>query len=52
MMLDFVIIEYFQSVRKTKYSKLKESLEAGPRTHVGPTNGFQSTVEVSAFITL
>jgi len=32
MMLNIAMNEYFQSVRKTKHSKLKESPEATPRT--------------------
>jgi len=32
MMLNIAMNEYFQSVRKIKHSKLKESLEADPRT--------------------
>jgi len=32
MMLNIAMNEYFQSVRKTKHSKLKESPEADPRT--------------------
>jgi len=37
MMLNVVMNEQFQSVSKTKHSKLKE---ADPRTHVEPTNRF------------
>jgi len=32
MMLNIAMNKYFQSVRKTKYSKLKESPEADPHT--------------------
>jgi len=32
MMLNIAMNEYFQSVRKTKHSKLKESPEADPHT--------------------
>src|SRR6218665_1573215 len=32
MMLNIAMKKYFQSVRKTKYSKLKESPEADPHT--------------------
>jgi len=32
MMLNIAMNEYFQSVRKTKHSKFKESPEAGPHT--------------------
>jgi len=31
MMLNIAVNEYFQSVRKTKHSNLKESPEADPR---------------------
>jgi len=37
MMLNVVMNEYFQSVRKIKHSKLKESPKADPRTRMEPT---------------
>ena len=37
--------EHLQSVRKTKHSKLKESPEADPRTHVEPTNRYPLTAD-------
>lgn len=43
MMLNVVKSKYFQLVRKTKRSKLKESPEVGPRIRVEPTNGFPSS---------
>jgi len=33
MMLNIAMNEYFQPVRKTKHSKLKESPEVDPRTY-------------------
>jgi len=44
-MLNVVMSDYFQSARKTKHSKRKESPEADPRTHVEPTNRFPSTAD-------
>jgi len=40
MILKAVLNEYVQSVSNTKQSKLKESPEADPRTHVEPAKGF------------
>ena len=45
MMLNIAMNEYFQSVRKTKHSKLKESPETDPRTLVEPTNRFPLTAD-------
>jgi len=45
-MLNIAMNEYFQPVRKTKHSNLKESPEADPRTHVEPTNRFPSTADI------
>ena len=39
MMLNVVMNEYVVSSQNYAHSKLKESPEAGPRTHVEPTNG-------------
>jgi len=49
MMLNIAMNEYFQSVRKTKHSKLKESPEVDPLTLVEPTNRFPSTAVQSLF---
>ena len=45
IMLNVITNEYITPVSKTMHSKLKESPVVGPRTHVEPANGFQSTAE-------
>ena len=39
MMLNVIMNGYVQSISKPKHSRLKESPEVGPRTHVEPANG-------------